>query len=200
MTEKWNLVDWPDNLRDGYDFPMTRPRIGKGAHNVLNAFWCGFLDAMDEIYSILGMKTTGRSEKTKEAFVKAFYNEKTGLFTDSEAKTHSAVHSNILPLLFGIGREIDGLTDRLASFIEQKGLGSMGVYMAYFALAALKKCGKADAALRLATSEEAWLNMIKEGATTTYEAWGKDQKWNTSLFHPWAVAPLIVFSDKDRIY
>lgn len=200
VTEKWNLVDWPDNLRDGYDFPMTRPRIGKGAHNVLNAFWCGFLDAMDEIYSILGMKTTGRSEKTKEAFVKAFYNEKTGLFTDSEAKTHSAVHSNILPLLFGIGREIDGLTDRLASFIEQKGLGSMGVYMAYFALAALKKCGKADAALRLATSEEAWLNMIKEGATTTYEAWGKDQKWNTSLFHPWAVAPLIVFSDKDRIY
>ena len=50
VTEKWNLVDWPDNLRDGYDFPMTRPRIGKGAHNVLNAFWCGFRDAMDEIY------------------------------------------------------------------------------------------------------------------------------------------------------
>ena len=39
-----------------------------------------------------------------------------------------------------------------------------------------------------------------EGATTTYEAWGKDQKWNTSLFHPWATAPLIVFAKGVRPY
>ena len=25
--------------------------------------------------------------------------------------------------------------------------------------------------------------MIREGATVTFEAWGKDGKWNTSLFH-----------------
>ncbi len=200
VNDKWNLVDWPDNLRDGYDFPMARPRIGKGAHNVMNAFWCGFLDSMDELYITLGMKTTGISESTKKAFIKEFYNEKTGLFCDYGAKTHSAVHSNILPLLFGIGKEIDGLTDRLSDLIAEKGLESMGVYMAYFALAALKKAGKDSLALELATSDEAWMNMINEGATTTYEAWGKDQKWNTSLFHPWAVAPLIVFAENTRIY
>ena len=36
-------------------------------------------------------------------------------------------------------------------------------------------------------------NMINEGATTTFEAWGVDQKWNTSLFHPWAACPVIIF-------
>ena len=42
--------------------------------------------------------------------------------------------------------------------------------------------------------------MIKEGATTTFEAWGKDQKWNTSLFHPWATAPTIIFENPKNVY
>jgi hypothetical protein len=42
--------------------------------------------------------------------------------------------------------------------------------------------------------------MLKEGATTTFEAWGKAQKWNTSLFHPWATAPAIVFAKDIEVY
>jgi alpha-L-rhamnosidase len=33
--------------------------------------------------------------------------------------------------------------------------------------------------------------MVKEGATACFEAWGKEQKWNTSLCHPWASAPVL---------
>jgi hypothetical protein len=76
----------------------------------------------------------------------------------------------------------------------------MGVYMAYFALAALVKCGETEAAETLAVDDGAWLNMLKEGATTTFEAWGKNQKWNTSLFHPWATAPLIAFAKNIEAY
>ena len=72
--------------------------------------------------------------------------------------------------------------------------------MAYFALAALIKCGEIEKAERLATDDGAWLNMLYEGATTTFEVWGKDQKWNTSLFHPWATAPLIVFEKSTEAY
>lgn len=199
VTEKWNLVDWPDNLRDGYDFPLTRP-VGPGLHNVINAFWCGFVDAMDEYYQLLGMPPTGRAERTKAAFIRTFYNEKTGLFCDSPALTHSAVHSNILPLLFRIGTEDEALRRRLIDFIAEKKLTSSGVYMAYFALAALMQEGEKELALQLTLDPGCWLNMLAEGATTTYEAWGKDQKWNTSLFHPWATAPLIVFADGVRPY
>ena len=33
--------------------------------------------------------------------------------------------------------------------------------------------------------------MLNEGATSTFEAWGKDLKWNTSLCHPWGSSPII---------
>ena len=199
VSEKWNLVDWPDNLRDGYDFPLTRP-IGEGAHNVLNAFWCGFLDSLEEIYAILRKSEIGASKKAKESFCRKFYSEKLGLFCDSDVLNHSSVHSNALPLLFEIGTEDERLVDRIADFIKQKGLTSMGVYMAYFTLAALVKHGKRELAEELAASKGAWLNMLSEGATTTFEAWGKDQKWNTSLFHPWATAPIIIFAKNIRVY
>ena len=199
VREKWNLVDWPANLRDGYDFPITIP-IGSGVHNVLNAFWCGFLESVDEYYSIIGRPATGLTERAKKSFIKAFYNDKTGLFTDSPLTQHSAIHSNILPLLFEIGTDMDGLVERIVSFIKEKKLLSVGVYMAYFALCALKKHCYDELAIELALDQECWLKMLSQGATTTYEAWGKEQKVNCSLFHPWAAAPAVVFTDAVRPY
>lgn len=199
IKEKWNLVDWPNNLRDGYDFPLTRP-IGDGEHNVLNAFWIGFLKAREEICKILGKEIETLSEKITKAYINAFFDEKTKLFCDSREKTHSAIHSNILPLAFGIGTDDEKIKENIKDFLLSKKLTSMGVYMSYFALVGLIKNGYNEEALCLATDKGAWLNMIKEGATTTFEAWGKDQKWNSSLFHPWAVAPLIVFNGKTDIY
>lgn len=191
---QWNLVDWPANLRDGYDFPLTKP-ISDGVHNALNALWIGFLKAMNEIEGICGNEEVAETDEVIRSFYKAFYNDETGLFCDSESKTHSAVHSNIFPLLFGIYGKGEELKKRLVKMIYDKKLNSMGVYMAYFALAALVENGERDKAIELTLDKNAWLNMIKEGATTTFEAWGKEQKWNTSLFHPWAVAPLIVFNE-----
>ena len=72
--------------------------------------------------------------------------------------------------------------------------------MAYFALAALKVRGEYELAKRLICDPACWLNMLAEGATTTFEAWGKDQKGNTSLFHPWATAPLIILSKNTLAY
>lgn len=196
---QWNLVDWPANLRDGYDFPLPKP-VGDGVHNVLNALWIGFLKAVNEIEEIAGNKRLADVERTIKAFYKAFYSEEEGLFCDSENKTHSAVQSSIFPLLFGIYGNDENLKARLVKKIYDKKLNSMGVYMAYFALAALVTAGEKEKALELTLDKNAWLNMIKEGATTTFEAWGKGQKWNTSLFHPWAVAPLIIFNETEKIY
>lgn len=192
VRDKWNLVDWPDNLRDGYDFPLTNP-IGNGLHNVINAFWYGFVEAYDEISLILGKSKSGKAERIKKAFVEAFYDEKVGLFCDSATKKHSAVHSNVLPLYFGIMKDNDSFINNACELITQKKLTSMGVYMSYFALEALMKNGREELAIELAEDDGAWLNMINEGGSVTFEAWGKEQKWNTSLFHPWATAPVIVF-------
>jgi len=183
VKDKWNLVDWPANLRDGYDFPLPKP-IGDGVHNVLNAFWCGFLDSMDELYTVLGMPVTGESERVKAAFVKEFYNPETGLYCDSGTLTHSAAHSNILPLLFEIGTEDERRKERMISFIMEKRLTSVGVYMAYFALAALVKHGRRDLAVELALDEVGRKHKLRVGATTAYEAWGGDQRSRNMQFHP----------------
>ncbi len=200
VSDKWNLVDWPANLRDGYDFELPSGGVPSGVHNVINAFWCGCLSAMDEMYGILGMQPTGMTEKAKAAFVKAFYSPALGLYVDAPGSGHAAVHSNLLPLLFDIDTEDQALCTRLGDYLVQKGLSAMGVYMAYFALAALVKHDRYEDAVRLATDPTCWLLMLDEGATTTFEAWGKEQKWNTSLFHPWASAPLIVFAKNTRVY
>ena len=198
VKEKWNLIDWPDNLRDGYNFPLTKP-ISPGKHNVLNAFWIGFLKAYQDICEILGKAVNIAIDNVEKSFINAFYNKETGLYCDSTQKTHSAVHSNVLPLLFNIGMS-ETKERKIVEYICQKKLTSMGVYMAYFTLAALMKHGEREKAELLATDKGAWLNMLEEGATTTFEAWGKNQKWNTSLFHPWATAPLIVFAKDTEVY
>jgi len=68
-------------------------------------------------------------------------------------------------------------------------------YFAYFVLLALEKEQEYDLMRELICDKGSWLNMISEGATTCFEAWGKDQKWNTSLFHPWLSYP-VIFADK----
>ncbi len=195
MTDKWNMVDWPENLRDDYDFPMTRPmQAGSGSHNVLNALYVGFVKKVEQIRDILELPYENHSDALTEAFNHEFYNEKTGLYTDAAKTTHSALHSNVLPLYFGISRDKD--EEKLADFIMEKKL-CCGVYMAYFLLKGLCRIGRHKDALALITSEEenSWYNMVREGGTTCFEAWGKDKKWNTSLCHPWASAPISVLAE-----
>jgi hypothetical protein len=64
--------------------------------------------------------------------------------------------------------------------------------MSYFVLKGLAKYGEYDLVYSLITSDDinSWQTMLKEGATSCFEAWGKDLKWNTSLCHPWASAPI----------
>ena len=190
VKDKWNLVDWPENARDGYDFDLGRP-VGDGCHNVVNAFYYGMMKDLNQIRDILGIDYRDELPELRASFIKAFYNEKTRLFVDSVGSNHSALHSNALPLYFGI-TPWDSQKETV-EFIKRKGF-SCGVYMAYFVLKALAKVGEHELVYSLITSDSiySWGNMIKEGATTCFEAWGKDQKWNTSLCHPWASAPIPV--------
>ncbi len=187
---KWNLVDWPDNLRDGYDFKLTNP-IGPGCHNVINAYYVGCVRQTEQIAGILGISAEKRSEELTEAFNNAFFDEKLGLYTDTETTVHTALPSNVIPAFYGLVPE--GYEKSVGDFLIARGL-CCGVYMAYFLLKALCRMGRYDDAYALIVndSDHSWLNMIREGATTCMEAWGKDQKWNTSWCHAWATGPVPV--------
>ena len=191
VYDKWNIVDWPENLRDGYCVELGSGGNPVKAHNVLNAYYIGAVQIMEEIQNILGLTKYKNSDKLKSAFLNAFYDKDKKMFYDDTEHTHSALHSNVLPLFFDIAPS--DAYESIKDFIMKKGL-SCGVHFAYFVLKALGKIGAYDEEFRLLMNEgeHSWVNMIREGATTCFEAWGKGQKWNTSLCHPWASAPIII--------
>ena len=58
VNTKWNLVDWPENLRDNYDFALPQAPIGKGCHNVINALYIGMKQCMEAVsYTHLTLPT-----------------------------------------------------------------------------------------------------------------------------------------------
>lgn len=192
-TGKWNLVDWPAELRDNYEF-STDKNVEIGCHNVINAFYIGCMKQTEQIKDILGIAHGNKSERLKEAFNRAFFDREKGVYVDCVGSKHSAVHSNIIPLYYGINekKEEGGIADYI---IECK--MRCGVYMSYFLLKALCNASRYEDAYNFIVSkdENSWYNMLREGATTTFEAWGKDRKWNTSLCHPWATGPVSVLAE-----
>ncbi len=182
VDEKWNLVDWPQNLRDR--------KTQNPCHNVLNAFYIGAIQAFDRIRQVLGMPACGKAEQVTAAYLSAFYDRERQLFADTKQREHYALHSNVLPVAFGIAP--GEARERIRDMILEKGL-CCGTQFSYFVLKALAAMGAYEEELGLIVNEteNSWVNMLRQGATTCFEAWGKEQKWNTSLCHPWSCAPVI---------
>ena len=197
LSTKWNLVDWPENLRDDYDFPLTRP-IGPGTHNVLNAFYVGAVIGTEQLKDRLGIPYEKKSDKLLAAYNKAFFREDLGLYVDREGSDHSSLHSNMLAPFYGYTPK--GFEKSIGDFLVKKVENGMicGVYMSYFLLRGLCKLGRYEDVYNLITSqaENSWFNMVREGGTTCFEAWGKDKKNNTSLCHPWASTPIVVLIEE----
>lgn len=190
VVEKWNLVDYPENLRDGYDFPLTRP-VAAGVHNVMNAFYVGAVLQTEEIKDILGIPHVKIGAALRDTFNKVFFDYEKGVYRDSETSSHSSLQANMLAPYYGLVPH--GYETSVGDFIVSRGL-RCGVYMAFFFLKSLCALGRYEDAFRFITSEEeaSWYNMVREGGTCCFEAWGKDKKWNTSLCHPWASGPVSV--------
>mgnify|MGYP000632860649 FL=1 len=187
-------MDWPENLRDGYDFDLSRPVVAPGCHNVINALYIGAVKMVSGMEQILGLPLSYDAEALKRSYISSFFSEETGLFTDRPYSSHSSLHSNIYPLFYDLCPE--GTEQKIADFLVEKGM-RCGVLVSYFYLRALARAGRYGEVYRAVVneSEYGWINMLREGATACWEAWGKDQKWNTSLCHL-AGAPISVLIEE----
>ncbi|MFO7976824.1 MAG: family 78 glycoside hydrolase catalytic domain [Candidatus Hydrogenedentota bacterium] len=194
MTEKWVLVDWPKNLRDGYDYDYAEHR----ENTALNAFYYASLKASARLCRDLGRDFESyemKAEKVRKAFIERLLNQETHLFVDAPGSEHSSLHANALPLAFGLAPEeaIPAIVD----LIREKRL-SCGVYIAPFVIEACYRADEPELAYDLITSkdEHSWHEMLEHGATTCMEAWGPDQKWNTSWCHPWSSSPVYLIAER----
>lgn len=182
----WKLPkDWPQGERDGFVFtPIS---------TVINSFYYYNMKIMAEFACVLNkpeeqLDFEMRAAKVKKSMNEFLFNKEGGYYKDGLETDHGAIHSNMLPLAFGIVP--DAYKSNVADYIKTRGMGC-SVYGAQFLMEALYNAGADDYALELmtATHDRSWYNMIKVGSTISMEAWDMKYKPNSDLNHAWGAAP-----------
>ena len=182
----WKLPkDWPQGERDGFVFtPIS---------TVINSFYYQNMKIMAEFAQILKkpeeqLDFEMRAAKVKKSMNEYLFNKEGGYYKDGIETDHGAIHSNMLPLAFGIVP--DAYKKQVAEYIKTRGMGC-SVYGAQFLMEALYIAGADDYALELmtATHDRSWYNMIKVGSTISMEAWDMKYKPNSDWNHAWGAAP-----------
>ncbi len=191
---KWVLVDWPGNMRDDYDYDYAASR----ENAVVNAFYYAALRAAAETAEAVGLDGAPyarKAERVAEAFNAELWDAAQGVYVDAPGSAHASLHANALPLAFGMvpPERVEGVL----TLIREKRL-SCGVYIAPFVIEACYEAGAPDLgyALLTSTDERSWTEMLRHGATTSMEAWGPDQKANTSWCHPWSSSPIYLVVER----
>ena len=194
--DKWCVVEWPANFQDGYDVDIKEGKICQEAHVSINAYYLEAIQTANKIAGLLGLFPYREEEPLRSAFYQAFYDPDAHLFKDGESTDHKSIVGNIFPFAFGLCPE-DTCTDAIIQMLTQRGLGDLSLFCTFLALAGLVRCGRSALIPELMKDEGAWLRMLREDATTTFEGWGKDTKWNTSLFHLTMSYAALFLSDTD---
>ncbi len=180
-VDKWCVVEWPANFRDGYDVELSQVKPTAEPHIAINAFYLNGIICANEISHILGKEKYREVEPLLKIFRNAFRDDKSSLYKDSILTEHKSLIGNIYTYAFDLCYEEDKKV--IEKFVEEKGFTAVALFGAFPLLSSLLVNGREDLFLKSITDENAWLRMIREDATTTFESWGKELKFNTSLFH-----------------
>lgn len=183
------LVDWPPNLRGGYDYEGTKD----GENTVVNAFYYHSLRAAARLTLAAGgdgSRYDACADRLREAFVRRLLDGKTGLFRDGAGSSSQSLHASAYPLCFGLvpAKHVPAVI----RLIREKRL-DCGIYGAPYFIEGCYRTGEHDLAYDLmirSQDKRSWHEMLRSGATATMEAWAPELKWNTSWCHPCAATPI----------
>lgn len=181
-VDKWCVVEWPANYQDGYDVEIREGIVCKQAHVSLNAYYLNAVNTVNEIAKILGEDEYRNIEPLKKAFIKAFYSKEEKLFRDGVETSHISMVGNIFPFAFDLCPN-EECEQKILDMLIDKKISYVSFFCAFPAMAKAVKLGRYDVLKECLLDENAWLKMLREGATTIFEGWGKDSKKNLSLFH-----------------
>lgn len=190
---KWVVVDWPANLRGGYDYEATK----NGVNTVINAFYYGALRSAARLMREVGRDGAAydrRADRLRTAVNRELLDSNRGLYIDGihpdgTRSPKTTLHASSFPLHFGLVPE-DNLGD-VIGLIRRKRL-DCGLYGAPYLIMGLYQAGQSELAYDLLTCKDkhSWHEMLRNGATTTMEAWAPELKWNTSWCHPACATPI----------
>ncbi len=180
--DKWCVVEWPANYRHGYDAAITEGEICKDRHIAINAYYINAVKTANKMAEILSMPAYRETARMEKAFADVFFDKEKHLFKDKENSSHISLVGNIFPFAFGLCPD-EHTAENIMEMLKQERISSLSMFCTFPALCGLVRYGENELLAECLADEGAWLRMLSEGATATFECWGKDEKWNTSLFH-----------------
>ncbi len=180
--DKWCVVEWPANFRHGYDVDIAEGKVCHEAHVSINAYYIEAIRNANRMASALALPPYREEEKLLNTFYDTFYNKQEHLFRDGENTDHISLVGNSFAYAFDLFPDETGVQNFLA-LLEKHGISSLSFFCTFPILARHAKDGREELLLRALKDEGAWKRMLREDTSTTFEGWGKDTKWNTSLFH-----------------
>ena len=194
--DKWCVVEWPMNFRHGYDVDIREGQVCEEAHVSINAYYLGAIHTANRMAALLGKAPYRDETPVERAFHEAFYLPEKDLYRDGEHTDHVSLVGNSFVYAFGLYRS-ESTRQRILSLLDEHTVSSLSFFCTFPILMGLSRDGD-EARIRAALKQEgAWLRMLREDATTTFEGWGKDTKWNTSLFHLTMSFAAVFLSDID---
>ena len=194
--DKWCLVEWPKNFQDGYAVDVTEGKVCHTPHIAINAYYIEAIHCANQMAQVLGLPEYRSEEAVRSAIIAAFYDRERHIFTDSAETRHASYIGNALAFAFRLQPDA-AFEANFIKMAEDKGITGVSFFGAFPLLYGLIRHGRRDIAEKMLIDEGAWLRTIREGATTTYEGWGRDTKWNTSLFHLTMSDAVVFMTDID---
>lgn len=180
--DKWCVVEWPDNFRDGYDVELRSDRVVPEPHVAINAYYIEAVRCANAMAEALNLEPYREEQPLVDAFVKAFYDPERKLFKDSDRTDHISYIGNVFAYAFRLSPEKES-REKMEAWIEDRGIIGVSMFGSFPMLCGLIRHDRMDLVEKCMADPGSWNRIIREGGTTTFEGWGKDTKWNTSLFH-----------------
>ena len=179
-----DIVDWPTGERDGTVFGNV--------NLVPNCYRLRGLETMALLDGLLGFGDKASEHTRRARILRNSIREHLRVdkkFVDSIGSDHLALHGAVFALWSGAATEPAEI-EELKRLIVSKGM-ACSVYCAQYLLEVCFEYGLEDHAIKLMTddSKRSWLNMLREGATMTMEAWDNEFKPNQDWNHAWGAAP-----------
>ena len=189
-------VDWPSGQRNGFVFMPT--------NTVVNAHYVGALRAYAGLCSAAGdaagaAAAAANATALAAAILANLWDVSQGAFIDGLGTPHAAIHSTVYALANGCADGAPGVAEAAWGTLVARLNSSTGIptgpYPGLFYGEALFRNTSdhgrvAVGQFLLNNGTNSWLSQLRQGATTTMEAWTPAEKPNLTWSHPWMAFPL----------
>lgn len=194
--DRWCVVEWPKNYQDGYAADVAEGKICHEAHISINAYYYRAVAVLNQLCEIVGKEKYRDEKYLYDAIVALFYDKDAHLFVDGEEHRHISLIGNAFPYAFDMAPDSE-FEATFRDLLREKGEDKTSFFTTFPLMLKFTRDGDFEQVSRYIMHEGTWRRMLFEGATTTFEGWGKPCKWNTSLFHLTMSSAAMFMADVD---